>query len=76
MMEWPFPWECGKLQWRTQLKESGLIQVKKALEDFIGRIRQLQMETAQAGSDQQLNSVLQGAEEDLKLVDRWMGFCK
>jgi hypothetical protein len=76
MTDWPFPWECGKLQWRTQLEENGVIQVKKALEDFISRVRRLQNESVHPGQAESQYALLEGAEKDLRLVTRWMDFCK
>ena len=85
MQNWPFPWECGKLQWRTQLEGRGLVEVKQELERFLDAAYQEQDKNEsnpnpraapQLNQETDLRDMLEGAEKDLRLIDKWMGFCK
>ncbi len=88
MPDWPFPWECGKLQWRTQLAGRGLLEVKAELEDYLDKIHsQEQAENSgshfgptnssfSSESPAVLQEKIECAEKDLRLVEKWMNFCK
>jgi hypothetical protein len=88
MQDWPFPWECGKLQWRTQLKGRGLAEVREELENYLDKIySQKKVEehgslnesiNPSSSSDRpgSLQEIIEGAEKDLRLIEKWMDFCK
>ena len=90
MQEWPFGWECGQLQWRTQLKGKSLAEIKSELERYL-ELRYKDRENLQLGASQttpvacgtaleqhqaELKLSIGCAEKDLRLIEKWMDFCK
>lgn len=88
MPDWPFPWECGKLQWRTQLAGRGLLEVKAELEEYLDKAYN-QKQAGNASSDSEAGSPsavnadttdwqqrIECVEKDLRIIEKWMNFCK
>lgn len=88
MPDWSFPWECGKLQWRTQLKNKGLVEVREELADYLDKIYSQKKAEEHGSLTESINpasssdcpgslqEMIEGAEKDLRLIEKWMNFCK